>query len=64
MVPNGFDHGTVTVLAQGVAHEVTTFRRDIETNGRHAVVVSTDVAEDAARRDFTMNALYATRMAM
>jgi poly(A) polymerase len=60
VVPTGFDHGTVTVIASGVAHEVTTLRRDIKTDGRHAVVVySTDVAEDAARRDFTMNALYA-----
>ena len=54
-------HGTVTLVAEGRAHEVTTFRRDIETDGRHAIVhFSTDVAEDAARRDFTMNALYAT----
>jgi poly(A) polymerase len=60
VVPTGLEHGTVTVLAHGEAHEVTTFRRDVETNGRHAVVAfSTDVAEDAARRDFTMNALYA-----
>ena len=60
VVPTGIDHGTVTVIAQGVPHEVTTFRRDVETDGRHAVVAfSTDVAEDAARRDFTMNALYA-----
>jgi poly(A) polymerase len=60
VVPTGIDHGTVTVIAQSVAHEVTTFRQDVETDGRHAVVrFSTDVAEDAARRDFTMNALYA-----
>lgn len=60
-VPTGLEHGTVTVLAEGVGHEVTTFRRDVETFGRHAVVAfSTDVAEDAARRDFTINALYAT----
>lgn len=60
VVPTGIEHGTVTVIAQGVAHEVTTFRRDVETDGRRAVVAfSTDVAEDAARRDFTMNALYA-----
>ncbi|MGC9446455.1 CCA tRNA nucleotidyltransferase [Cereibacter johrii] len=60
VVPTGIDHGTVTVIAGGVPHEVTTFRRDVETFGRHAVVAfSTDVAEDAARRDFTMNALYA-----
>lgn len=60
VVPTGIDHGTVTVIAEGVPHEVTTFRRDVETDGRRAVVAfSTDVAEDAARRDFTMNALYA-----
>lgn len=59
-VPTGIDHGTVTVVAGHRPHEVTTFRRDVETFGRHAVVAfSTEVAEDAARRDFTMNALYA-----
>lgn len=60
VVPTGIDHGTVTVIAGGVPHEVTTFRRDVETDGRHAVVAfTTDIAQDAARRDFTMNALYA-----
>lgn len=60
VVPTGIEHGTVTVIAEGCPHEVTTFRRDVETDGRRAVVsFSTDVAEDAARRDFTMNALYA-----
>lgn len=60
VVPTGIEHGTVTVVAKGVPHEVTTFRRDVETDGRRATVAfSTDVAEDAARRDFTMNALYA-----
>jgi len=60
VVPTGIAHGTVTVIAMGRAHEVTTFRRDVETDGRHAVVAfSTRVAEDAGRRDFTMNALYA-----
>ncbi|MFC2969963.1 CCA tRNA nucleotidyltransferase [Acidimangrovimonas pyrenivorans] len=59
-VPTGIDHGTITVVSGGIPHEVTTFRRDVETFGRHAVVAfSTDVREDAARRDFTMNALYA-----
>jgi len=59
-VPTGLDHGTVTVVSDHVPHEVTTFRRDVETYGRHAVVAySEDVAEDARRRDFTMNALYA-----
>ena len=61
-VPTGIDHGTVTVVAQGTPYEVTTFRRDVATDGRHAVVAfSSDVAEDAGRRDFTMNALYAER---
>ena len=60
-IPTGMDHGTITVISDGEPHEVTTFRRDVETDGRRAVVAfSTDVAEDAARRDFTMNALYAT----
>lgn len=60
VVPTGIDHGTVTVIAEGVPHEVTTFRSDIETDGRRAVVAfATDIVEDAARRDFTMNALYA-----
>lgn len=59
-VPTGIEHGTVTVVSGGVGHEVTTFRRDVETFGRHATVAFTDdPAEDAARRDFTMNALYA-----
>ncbi|MDD9719623.1 CCA tRNA nucleotidyltransferase [Sulfitobacter sp. PR48] len=60
-VPTGIDHGTVTVVQDGTAFEVTTFRRDVETDGRRAVVAfSTDIADDARRRDFTMNALYAT----
>ena len=60
VIPTGFDHGTVTVIAGGVVHEVTTFRRDVATDGRRATVsFSTDLADDAARRDFTMNALYA-----
>ncbi|RBI84684.1 CCA tRNA nucleotidyltransferase [Rhodosalinus halophilus] len=59
-VATGADHGTVTVVAGGHPHEITTFRRDVETFGRHAVVAfSDDIREDAARRDFTMNALYA-----
>jgi poly(A) polymerase len=60
VVPTGMDHGTVTVIADGIPHEVTTFRRDVATDGRHATVAfTTDVAQDAARRDLTMNALYA-----
>jgi poly(A) polymerase len=59
-VPTGIDHGTVTVIADHQPHEITTFRRDVETFGRHAVVAFSDrIEEDAARRDFTMNALYA-----
>jgi poly(A) polymerase len=59
-VPTGFDHGTVTVIALGSPFEVTTFRRDVKTDGRHAVVMFSDrLEEDARRRDFTINALYA-----
>jgi poly(A) polymerase len=59
-VPTGVDHGTVTLVENGIPHEVTTFRRDVETDGRRAVVAfADDVVEDARRRDFTMNALYA-----
>lgn len=59
-VPTGADHGTMTLIAEGVPHEVTTFRRDVETFGRRAQVAFTqEMAEDARRRDFTMNALYA-----
>lgn len=59
-VPTGIAHGTVTLVLDGVAHEVTTFRRDVATDGRRAVVAfSAHVEDDAARRDFTMNALYA-----
>jgi len=59
-VPTGLAHGTVTAVANGKPFEVTTLRRDVETDGRHAVVAFTgDWAEDARRRDFTMNALYA-----
>lgn len=60
VIPTGIDHGTVTVLSDDAAYEITTFRRDVDTDGRHAsVAYSTDMAEDARRRDFTMNALYA-----
>ena len=61
-VPTGIEHGTVTVIVDGSAFEVTTFRQDVATDGRRAVVAfSNDIAEDARRRDFTMNALYADR---
>ncbi len=60
LIPTGLDHGTVTALIGNRAYEITTLRRDVETDGRHARVAFTgDWAEDAARRDFTMNALYA-----
>jgi poly(A) polymerase len=59
-VPTGIAHGTVTLVRGGRPFEVTTFRRDVATTGRHATVAfSGDIATDAARRDFTMNALYA-----
>ena len=58
--PTGADHGVVTLVADGAPFEVATLRRDVATDGRRAVVAFTDdPAEDAARRDFTMNALYA-----
>ena len=61
VVETGLDHGTVTAIAGTHAFEVTSLRRDVETDGRHAKVAFTDDwAEDAARRDFTINALYAT----
>ncbi len=57
--PTGLAHGTVTVVNRGVPFEVTTLRRDVETDGRRAVVsFTTEWAEDAHRRDFTCNALY------
>ncbi|WP_224824293.1 CCA tRNA nucleotidyltransferase [Cognatishimia sp. MH4019] len=59
-IPTGLEHGTVTVIADGVPFEITTFRKDIDTDGRHATVAFTDdLTQDARRRDFTMNALYA-----
>ncbi len=61
-VPTGIDHGTVTVVCDGKPFEVTTLRADVETFGRHATVrFGTDWAEDAERRDLTINALYADR---
>lgn len=60
-VPTGLAHGTVTAVAPGLVAEVTTLRRDVETFGRKAEVAFTDDwQEDASRRDFTINALYAT----
>ncbi len=60
-IPTGLAHGTITAIAQGHGFEITTLRRDILTDGRHAVVAWTDDwREDAARRDFTINAMSAT----
>lgn len=60
-VPTGIEHGTITVVVQGHPFEVTTLRQDVETDGRHAkVAFGTDWKADAERRDFTINALYAT----
>jgi poly(A) polymerase len=59
-VPTGFEHGTVTAVSDGHPYEITTLRRDVETFGRRATVAYTDDwREDAARRDFTINALMA-----
>jgi poly(A) polymerase len=59
-VPTGIAHGTVTVVGHDLVAEVTTLRRDVQSFGRHAQVAFTDDwREDAARRDFTVNALYA-----
>ncbi len=59
-IPTGIEHGTVTVISGNTAFEITTYRRDVQTDGRHAVVAFADtIKEDALRRDFTINALYA-----
>ena len=61
-VPTGIDHGTVTAVSDHRGFEVTTLRRDVETDGRHAIVrLHDDWREDAARRDFTINAMSMTR---
>ena len=60
VVPTGIRHGTITVVTPAGPYEVTTFRADVETDGRHARVAFTqDMRGDAERRDFTINALYA-----
>jgi poly(A) polymerase len=60
VAPTGIEHGTVTAVADHKGYEITTLRRDVETYGRKAKVEFTDDWQaDAARRDFTMNALYA-----
>lgn len=59
-IPTGIDHGTVTALLPQGTVEITTLRRDVSTDGRRATVsFAQDWREDAARRDFTINALYA-----
>ncbi|MGQ3179338.1 MAG: CCA tRNA nucleotidyltransferase, partial [Blastomonas fulva] len=59
-VPTGIEHGTVTAVLPAGPVEITTLRRDVTTDGRHAEVAFTDDwREDAARRDFTINALFA-----
>jgi tRNA nucleotidyltransferase/poly(A) polymerase len=60
VVPTGFDHGTITVVTKSGPVEVTTLRRDVSTDGRHAIVDFTGATfeTDAARRDFTINALF------
>lgn len=59
-IPSGIEHGTVTAAVAGKNYEITTLRRDVATDGRRATVAfATDWQEDAARRDFTINALYA-----
>lgn len=61
VVPTGIDHGTVTAVIDQLSFEITSLRSDVSTDGRHATVAFTkDWYEDAARRDFTINALYAT----
>lgn len=61
-VPTGVEHGTVTAVSNHKPFEVTTLRRDVETDGRRAVVAfTTDWREDAERRDFTLNSLYVRR---
>ncbi len=58
VIPTGLAHGTVTAVSDGTPYEITTLRHDVETDGRRAIVAFTDDWEaDAARRDFTMNAL-------
>jgi poly(A) polymerase len=61
-VKTGLEHGTITLVIGKTPYELTTFRRDVETDGRRAVVrFSTDIVDDALRRDLTMNALYADK---
>ena len=60
-VPTGLEHGTVTAIIDDTAFEITTLRKDVDTDGRHAVIAFTEKwSEDAQRRDFTINTLLAT----
>ncbi len=60
-VPTGIDHGTLTAVINSVPYEITSLRKDVETDGRRAIVAFTkDWAEDAQRRDLTINALYSS----
>ena len=60
VIPTGIGHGTVTAVLEGQEFQITTLRKDVETDGRHAIVVYTDDwVEDARRRDFTLNTLLA-----
>ncbi len=61
-IPTGFDHGTVTAVVEGKSFQITSLRKDVQTDGRRAVVqFTTDWKKDAARRDFRLNAIYADR---
>lgn len=60
-IPTGIDHGTITAVIDGRSFEITTLRRDVETDGRRAIIAFSDSwKEDASRRDFTINALYSS----
>lgn len=62
-IPTGIDHGTVTLIVDDIPFEITTFRRDVATDGRRATVAFSDnITDDARRRDFTINALYVDAM--
>ena len=59
-LPTGIEHGTITLIVDKTPFEITTFRKDVETDGRRAVVAFSDqIEDDARRRDLTINALYA-----
>lgn len=63
VVPTGIKHGTITAIKEGTPFQITSLREDIKTDGRHAeVVYGTSFEKDAARRDFTFNALSMDRM--